>query len=115
MKNKIKIENIVILVMGVVIIVLVATLGEINKKILNYEDSYETLSLKYDNIAKENIELTNEVNDLNNNIYNLFEKQPYKLTVHHNNETITYQQSKFGLFDSYIKSTTHLHGSLVEE
>ena len=54
----------------------------------------------------ENDDLKDHIDDLNSNIYNLFNKQPYKLTIEHDNSRITYEQDKFGLFDSYRSITT---------
>lgn len=102
--KKIKTENLVILVMGIIIIVLVATIGEFQNIITENKESYEK---RIDKLVEENGELSKQNYDLNENVYNMFEKKPYELTIKHDDNTITYKQDKFGLFDSYYKMTTY--------
>ena len=61
---------------------------------------------EYVMVVTDNDNLKDEITDLHNNIYNLFEKKPYELHIEHDNERITYQQDKFGIFDSYTKMTS---------
>lgn len=106
MKRKINLKDIAILVMMVLIILLTIALGNSRIKIAEYENVNAELISKNNSLTNEVSDLTEKVSDLNDNIYNLFEKQPYTLKIKHNNSLITYEQSSFGLFDSFKKITT---------
>lgn len=102
MKKEIKLEN--VLFIGVcIIIVYVLTVCAFMNKINRYEEKLEASNKSYDELVTEN-------NDLQDNIYKMFNKQPYKMNIKHDNEFITYGQDKFGLFDSYYSFTSYTLG-----
>ena len=105
MKKEIKLEN--VLFIGVIVVIIyVLTICMFMNRINGYEEKLEKSGNDYEKVVTENDNLKDHINDLNSNIYNLFNKQPYKLTIEHDDSRITYEQDKFGLFDSYHSITT---------
>ncbi len=90
-----------------------------NKMVFRYEKEQKDLIKGYEQkiieLTEDNDKLSKENQELSNNIYNVFEKQPYTITIKHDDEYITYSQDKFGLFDSYTKSIGRTLGIRVEE
>ena len=113
MKRKIEEKHILRVVIIIMTIMLIAAFGEVNNKKHEYENSYRKLESENLKLKTTISEMTEEVEDLDNNIYNLFEKKPYKLRIKHDNTMITYEQESFGLFDSYSKTT--MTSSLIGE
>lgn len=105
MKKEIKLEN-VLFIGAIVMIIYVLTICMFMNRINGYEEKLERSSNDYEKVVIENDNLKDHIDDLNSNIYNVFNKQPYKLTIEHNDSMITYEQDKFGLFDSYHSITT---------
>lgn len=102
MKKEIKLEN--VLFIGVcIIIVYVLTVCAFMNKINGYEEKLEASNKAYDELVTEN-------NDLQDNVYKMYNKQPYQINITHDNENITYKQDKFGLFDSYYSLTSYTLG-----
>lgn len=109
MKKEIKLEN--VLFIGVcIIIVYVLTVCAFMNKINGYEEKLEASNKSYDELVTENNELVTENNDLQDNVYKMYNKQPYQINITHDNENITYKQDKFGLFDSYYSFTSYTLG-----
>lgn len=100
-------KEILIVTSIIVFLICLIIMGGLLNKINKYEDEISKINNEYIKIVAENDNLKNDIDDLNQNVYNLFEKKPYKLNIKHNDTRITYQQDKFGLFDSYIKNTIH--------
>lgn len=109
MKKEIKLKN-VLFIGACVIIIYVLTVCVFMNKINKYEEELETSNKSYEKIVAENNNLQEHINDLNENVYKMYNKQPYKINITHDNESITYGQDRFGLFDSYYKMTTHILG-----
>ena len=107
MKKEIKLKN-VLFIGAIVMIIYVLTICMFMKKVNGYEEKLEKIGNDYEKVIIENNNLKDHIEDLNSNIYNLFNKQPYKLTIEHNGSRITYEQDKFGLFDSYRSMTTRI-------
>lgn len=103
MKKYLKAENLVIMIMGIIIIVLVATIGDMNNII---KDKELACDKRIEQLNKDNEKLVEEKYELEQNVYNMFEKKPYSISLQHDGSTITYKQDKFGLFDSYHKMVT---------
>ena len=102
MKKEIKLEN--VLFIGVcIIIVYVLTVCAFMNKINGYEEKLEASNKSYDELVTEN-------NDLQDNVYKMYNKQPYQINITHGDENITYKQDKFGLFDSYYSFTSYTLG-----
>ena len=91
-----------IAIVGLVIFIL---LGIITVLGVNYSIMVGEYETKIEELSEDNVKLSEEINELSENIYNVFEKQPYKISIDRDGEYITYQQDKFGWFDSYSKST----------
>ena len=105
MKKEIKLEN--VLFIGVIVVIIyVLTICMFMNKINGYKEKLERSGNDYEKVVTENDNLKDHIDNLNSNIYNLFNKQPYKLTIKHDDSRITYEQDKFGLFDSYHSITT---------
>lgn len=100
-------KEILITVGVIVLLILLMIIGGLVNKINSYEEKLSKLNDEYVEIVAENNNLKDNIDSLNENIYNLFEKKPYKLSIEHNDERITYQQDKFGLFDSYYRVTSY--------
>ena len=107
MKKEIKLEN--VLFIGVIVVIVhILTIYMFMNRINGYEEKLERSNDAYEKVVIENDDLKDRINDLkdhinelDSNIYNVFNKQPYELTIEHGDSTITYEQDRFGLFDSY--------------
>ena len=101
MKKEIKL---VMLFIGVCIIVIYGlTVYGFMQKINMYKELLQISNETYEELVTEN-------NDLQDNVYKMFNKQPYEMNIKHNNEIITYGQDKFGWFDSYYSFTSYTLG-----
>lgn len=107
MKNNEKIFKEVMIFIGCIVLVFLVIMGIYCKNV--YDDKINNYETTISQLQSENEELTNKVQDLNDNVYNAFNKQAYKLRVEHDGAHITYQQDKFGLFDSYSTSITRVY------
>lgn len=96
-----------ILIGVVVLLMLISVIGFLANKNIEYKKELSKLNEEYAKIVTENSDLKENIDDLNENIYNLFEKKPYRIHITNNDTSITYQQDKFGWFDSYTKSTIY--------
>lgn len=101
-KKELSIILIIVVVLG-----LILTIGVLVNKIERYEEKLSKLDKEYVSLVTENDKLKDNIEELNSNIYNLFEKKPYELSITHDDTRIIYKQDKFGWFDSYMKSTMY--------
>lgn len=97
----------ILIIIGVIVLLgVLLFIGCLFNRIERLESELERTNNEYVMVVIDNDNLKDEITDLHNNIYNLFEKKPYELHIEHDNERITYQQDKFGIFDSYTKMTS---------
>lgn len=91
-----------IIFVGCILVVFLVIIGVYCRN--TYIDKIKGYESQIEQLKSENQQLSEKVEDYNENVYNMFNKQPYELRVNHDDTHITYKQDKFGLFDSYTKS-----------
>lgn len=70
-----------------------------------YESEIQTVQNAYTKAVKEKAEVETQIDELEEQVYNIFNKEPYEVTTHHDGVTYVYMSENSSIF-SRLKVAT---------